>query len=159
MFQYDIFAASKLSMNKRALVFAACIEHQQGVVNELKQSLLELQESAAAEKSNEESDSSKEQMQYEADRYARQLDQARQALQVLQSFDPAGTYVLAKAGSVVETDKLNLIIGASIGKVQVSGQTFVTISPESPLFEAIAGKKKGEAFSFRDQGYSVVDIY
>lgn len=148
-----------LGMSKREVVFTACIQHQQGVVTELKQALLEVQESANAEKGGEESDSSKEQMQYEADRYARQLDQGRQALQVMNSFDPSAAYVVVKPGAVVVTDKLNLIVGASIGKIHVDGQVFVTISPESPLYESMAGKKKGEAFSFRDQQHTIADIY
>lgn len=159
MLQCDIFAHSNNGMNKRELIFSACVQHQQGVVSDLKQALSEIQESANAEKSSEESDSSKEQMQYEADRYARQLEQGRQALQVLSSFDPSASYVIVKPGAVVVTDKLNLVVATSIGKVQVDGDVFVTISPESPLYESMAGKKKGEAFSFRDQQHTIQAIY
>lgn len=62
-------------------------------------------------------------------------------------------------GSIVKTDKGNFFPSVSIEDFDVDGITFYGISQHAPLFQEMKGKKKGEKFIFKNQQYSIVDVY
>lgn len=147
-------------MKLKEQVLQACLTNQQEAIQRLKETVKQIQESANEEKgsSSEGSDSMREQLQYDVDMYSRQLDQASAAYATLKLIDPNQPHSSVKHGALVMTDKTNVLVGVSIGKVVVDGKTFFTISTDSPLYQAMDGKKKGETFAFRDQKQTVLDV-
>lgn len=146
-------------MKLKEQVLQACLLHQQESILRLKETVKELQESANAEKgAGDEADSMREQLLADVDMYSRQLDQASASYATLKLIDPNQLHSTVKHGALVITDKTSVLVGVSIGKVLVEGKTFFTISTDSPLYQAMEGKKKGETFAFRDQKQAVVDI-
>ncbi|CAN5226743.1 hypothetical protein BH09BAC1_BH09BAC1_05880 [soil metagenome] len=146
-------------MKLKEQVLHAGLQHQQDSIKRLKETIKELQESANAEKgAGDEADSMREQLLADVDMYSRQLDQATAAYATLKLIDPNQVNSTVKHGALVMTDKTNLLVGVSIGKVIVEGKTVFTISTDSPLYQAMEGKKKGETFSFRDQSQKVIDV-
>lgn len=62
-------------------------------------------------------------------------------------------------GSVVVTDKMNFFVSASIEQFEVDGIKVFGLSTESPLFQEMKGRRKGEKFSFKDQEYKILDLF
>ena len=62
-------------------------------------------------------------------------------------------------GSVVVTDKMNFFVSASIEQFEVEGIKIFGLSTESPLFQDMKGKRKGDKFSFKDQEYKILDLF
>lgn len=62
-------------------------------------------------------------------------------------------------GSVVVTDKMNFFVSASIEQFEVEGIKIFGLSTESPLFQEMKGKRKGDRFSFKDQEYKILDLF
>ncbi|MFC0262064.1 hypothetical protein [Fontibacter flavus] len=62
-------------------------------------------------------------------------------------------------GSVVVTDKMNFFVSASIEQFEVEGIKIFGLSTESPLFQEMKGKRKGDKFSFKDQEYKILDLF
>lgn len=146
-------------MKLKEQVLQACLQHQQESIQRLKETVKELQESANAEKgAGDEADSMREQLLADVDMYSRQLDQAAASYATLKLIDPNQPHSIVKHGALVMTDKTNVLVGVSIGKIIVEGKTFFTISTESPLYQAMEGTKKGEAFAFRDQKQTVLEV-
>ena len=42
------------------------------------------------------------------------------------------------------TDSKKFFISASLGQVNIDGEIYIAISSHSPMYKAMAGKKKGE---------------
>ncbi len=146
-------------MKLKEQVLHVGLQQQQDSIKRLKETIKELQESANAEKgAGDEADSMREQLLADVDMYSRQLDQASAAYATLKLIDPNQAHSTVKHGALVMTDKTNVLVGVSIGKVIVEGKTFFTISTDSPLFQAMDGKKKGEIFDFREQKQTVQDV-
>ena len=80
-------------------------------------------------------------------------------LQTLQKINPDVVLDTAKLGSIVVTDKLKVFLSWNLGKIPVGKDTYFVISTQAPLFDAIAGKKKGETFDFRGEKHKVLEVY
>lgn len=149
-------------MKLKEQVLQACLMQQQESVQRLKETVEQVKESANEEtagSSTDDSDAMREQLHADLAMYARQLDQAKASFAALKLIDPNQATSTIKAGALVMTDKTNVLVGVSVGKVQVEGKTFFTISTESPLYQAMGGKKKGDTFEFRDQKQTILEVY
>jgi hypothetical protein len=138
-----------------------CLKIQGELVETLKKAMNDAQEAANDEKSSgeENAESFREQCHRDREMYARQLDQASAGLSTLKKINPQILLDSAKLGSVVVTDKLKVFLSWNVGKVKVDENTFFVISTQAPLFDALAGKKKGETFSFRGENHKVLEVY
>jgi hypothetical protein len=148
-------------MKLKEQVLQASLLQQQESIKRLKETVQQVQESANEDtsgSSTDDSESMREQLHADLAMYSRQLDQANAAYAMLKLIDPNQVNSTVKHGALVMTDKTNVLIGVSVGKVIVEGKTFFTISTESPLYQAMDGKKKGETFDFRDQKQTVQEI-
>lgn len=86
---------------------------------------------------------------------------ASEELRVLNGMRPwAGErYDDVRLGSVVATDKGLFYISISSEQFEVDGIPFVGISPKSPLYRAMAEKKKGDSFAFGAETYQILEIF
>ena len=152
-------AKNKLQVKEELL--QECLKTQDELVATLKTAIKNVQDAANEERggSEENFDSFREQCQHDRDMYARQLDQATSGLQILKKIDAKTKADQAKLGSVVVTDKLTVFLAWNMGKINLGKNTCFAISTQAPLFNAIAGKKKGETFSFRGETHKVLEVY
>ena len=137
----------------------ACIEKQQQMVQTAREAMLSIQESALAERSNEElTDSFTAQCQNEQSMYARRMHEATGVLTILERVKGVKKNPGIGFGSLVITDKMNFFIAASLGNFDLDGQKYFIISTQTPIYEAMDGKEPGQSFTFRGQTYKIKDV-
>ena len=62
-------------------------------------------------------------------------------------------------GSVVETKIASYFLAIPIGKIEVKGNLYYSISFGSPVGKAIIGKEKGDYFHFNGKEIEIVNIF
>ncbi|RZS97645.1 hypothetical protein [Cecembia calidifontis] len=62
-------------------------------------------------------------------------------------------------GSVVVTENRIFFVSASIEEFEVDGIKVFGLSTQSPLYQEMKGKKKGDKFSFKDNHYTILDLF
>ena len=82
--------------------------------------------------------------QLDRDMFARQYEQARQEMQVLDRLDQAQTFTTGALGALVKTSVGPFWLAVSAGPVTVEGQTVMVVSPRSPAGAALLGKRAGD---------------
>jgi len=134
---------------------------QQKKVDTALAAMQQAQESANAEKGSAEDkfESFREQMQIDRDMYAKLYDEASEVLAIIRKIDANKINASAALGAVVLTDFQNLFISASLGQIKAGENTFVAVSLSSPIYLILAGKKKGDRFTFRDKEYKIQDVF
>ena len=86
-----------------------------------------------------------------------QLLQAQEAYTQLQEL--AGETVSSvKPGALVRTDKNLFFIGPSLASIDIGDQELICISPESPAFQVMRGKKAGDNFELANDTYKIVGV-
>lgn len=62
-------------------------------------------------------------------------------------------------GSVVRTDKFTFFVSASLEEFSVDGMRLFGLSVNSPLYQAMKGKRVGDTFTHGDQAYVILEIF
>jgi len=143
-------------------LLSECMRMQKEILNTHKTAMQEAQQSAIESDDNAEDslmDSYREEMQNQRDMYARQLEHAMDDYNTLNQVNPDKLLEEVSFGSVVVTENQKLFICISLGNVKVDIDTYFAVSPAAPLYKAMAGKKAGESFSFRDKQIKLVQLY
>lgn len=150
----------QLSLKQQLL--AECLKIQREVVATAKKAMEEAQESAMEyDESAEDNmvDSYREEMQNKRDMFARQLESALDDLALLHKVKPDEAITTAAFGSVIVTEAQTIFVSISLGVIKLDGKSFVAVSPAAPLYKAVAGKKVGDSFSFRDKQIKVLEVF
>lgn len=121
---------------------------------------------AARQAANEETKSSvgdkyetgRAMMQLEQEKLAQQLAEAQHVQAVLNRIQLERQSPQVAEGSLVLTSQGNYFIGISAGKVEITGQTYYTISLASPIGTALAGHSAGDETSFRGQRLAILEV-
>ncbi len=87
----------------------------------------------------------------------RQLLQAQEAYAQLQEL-VGESVTSAKPGALVTTDKNLFFIGPSMSSMQVGDQDLFCISPESPAFLVMRGKRSGDSFELSNETYRITGV-
>jgi hypothetical protein len=150
-------------LKKKQHLLTECLRLQNLNIANLKAAVLDAQQSANDNEDDTEEklfNSYREEMQNKRDMFARQLDQALSDMALLSQVTATVANKDASLGAIVETSAgQKLFISISLGQVKADGDAFFAISPSAPLFKAMAEKKAGETYTFRDQKFTVVDVY
>ncbi|MDZ4838477.1 MAG: hypothetical protein SGJ04_00575 [Bacteroidota bacterium] len=138
----------------------SCKAAQSKNVDTAKTAMLDAQESANDEKSSmgDKFESFREQMQIDRDMYADRYDKAMKVMATLDNIVVETDYTIPNAGAIVLTDRQAFFVSASLGQLIVDEGTYMAISTGSPIFQAMAGKKVGDKFQFRDTEYIIRSI-
>ncbi len=141
-------------------VLEYCLRRQEEQIASLKDAMDGAMESALSEKggSEDSQDSFREQMQLERNMYAKKLSEATEMLVLLQRINPDASFQQAGQGSMVSTDKQIFLIAGSLGKLTIDGTDVFVISNQSPIYDVMAGRRKGESFDFRGQKFSISGV-
>ena len=78
---------------------------------------------------------------------------------MLQKVNLQHTHPEAEFGAVVVTEAQKLFVSISLGQIKVADDAYFAISPSAPIYKALAGKKIGETFEFRDKKLKVLDVF
>jgi transcription elongation GreA/GreB family factor len=94
----------------------------------------------------------------ETEKLAEQLNEANRAMRILSQIDPLQNTGVVQPGSLVKTDKGIFFISVPAGKLSLDDNDFFALSPESPMGQALLGKREGDTFHVRDQQGSIQSI-
>ena len=61
-------------------------------------------------------------------------------------------------GSLVVTNENTLLLAAPLGKIHFEEKEAFVISMQSPLAQALKGKKSGESISFQQKQIKILDV-
>jgi transcription elongation GreA/GreB family factor len=150
----------KLELKHKLL--AECNRMQKEIVQTHKTAMQEAQQSAIESDDNAEDslmDSYREEMQNQRDMYAKQLEHSMDDFNTLSQVNPDKETEVVSFGSVVVTETQKLFISISLGNVKVGDDAYFAVSPAAPLYKAMAGKKAGETFPFRDKQIKLLDVF
>lgn len=142
-------------------LFEACLAKQKSLIDNSNEAMLQAQESANEEKGamGEKFESFREQCQIDRDMYAKQLQEAISGFATLKHINVEKEYDKVTVGAIVVTDTQSYFIAVSIGSLKIDNKNFFVISPQSPLYLAMAGHKKNESFTFRDKTHKILDVF
>lgn len=141
-------------------IILACISNHQKTIDNTSEAMKEAQQ--GADESDQELDiydSHRAQLYRKHDMFAQQLQKALDQLQVLYKIDPDKINQKVEFGSIVKTNKHNVFVSTSVGKISIDGETYFTISPMVPFFQAMKGMQNGEEFEFRGQKFKILDVF
>nr|WP_255670479.1 3-oxoacyl-ACP synthase [Mucilaginibacter sp. UR6-11] len=97
-------------------------------------------------------------MQQETDRNMAQLNEANKLKVALNSIATSAINKNADTGSVVITNNGSFYIAISAGTLLVNGQTYIAISPASPIALKMKGLKADDEFNLNGKAYKVESI-
>ncbi|UJP67090.1 hypothetical protein IPZ59_13895 [Mongoliitalea daihaiensis] len=128
---------------------------------DIKQQLTDLQESSEIEEKSS-----------AGDKYETHQEMLNQSREILQKRLSTSKLMLAQlnAVSVKPTDRIqegavfevmmgNIWVSTPYGKLAVDGKDYQLVSQDSPLVQALWGKKKGESSEFRGKPIVIKDLY
>jgi len=126
----------------------------QFAINEAQQATNDDTKSSAGDKY----ETGREMMQQETNRNLTQLNEANKLIVALNQISTAGNLTAAEAGSVVITNNGKFYLSISAGTLSLNGETYVAISPGSPIGLKMKGCKAGEEFSLNGKVYKVEEV-
>lgn len=86
-----------------------------------------------------------------------QLDNAQAGLNRLREL--SGERVEeAISGALIETDNQWFLLGISFPAINLNSKEILGVSPESPAFQTIHGKQKGDTFKLGNNTYSILSV-
>lgn len=79
---------------------------------------------------------------------------ARAAINILKKLDVTPSEVV-RPGAVVSFGGDNYLVGIAASEFTADGRTFTGMATDAPIYEAIAGLRRGDTFTFRDTEYLI----
>jgi hypothetical protein len=151
-------------MNTKAIkstLFEQCSKVVENRFQKIKQVIADIEESLLEESkssSGDKHETGRAMLQIDRENAGRQLLEIENLQILLRKIDVLTTSTYARLGSLVYTDRGNYFIGISIGPVVVGKTNYLCVALHSPIGNLLAGKKKGDSFSFNDLQYKVTQI-
>ena len=150
----------KLALKKKIL--DAGIKKQEALINDFKERISDLMESktSISEGTYDSGDHVRNsQAKDRVDMLTRQLNFAVEEMTKLKSINTDTTHENVHLGSVVQTEQRKFFVSVSLELFEAEGVQYFGISTKSPIFQAMAGKKKGEEFHYNETHYLIKDLY
>jgi transcription elongation GreA/GreB family factor len=104
-------------------------------------------------------ETTREMMQQEMDRNAKQLYEAGQQKIALQQIENVDFTKEIKNGNLVLTSQGNFYLSISAGELKLDENTFYGISQASPIGKILIGKKIGDSFNFNNKDFKILEVY
>lgn len=97
-------------------------------------------------------------MQLERDQHARSMTEGLKLKQALDRLDPTLMHEQVRPGSLVKTTAGTYYIAVSLGKMELEGESYMAISPVTPLATNLMGLTVGEKAEFNKQAIEILTI-
>jgi transcription elongation GreA/GreB family factor len=100
----------------------------------------------------------REMMQREMDKISASIDQYKNQVSLLSKINLTRSYPVVDLGSLITTDQGHYFVSIGLGKVEISDESIMVISLESPMGQLLKGKRTGDTFSFREKNITINQI-
>jgi hypothetical protein len=97
-------------------------------------------------------------MQQAQEQLGKQLQEAEMKRASLARIQTLPTTEAIGEGSLVLTKENTLLLAAPLGKIQFEEKEVFVISMQSPLAQALKGKKSGESISFQQKQINILNV-
>lgn len=87
-----------------------------------------------------------------------QLEHLERDMALLGQVDAGTLHEAVSFGSVVHTDRRDLLIATSVEEFEAAGRTYLGLSVRAPLYQALSGKRVGEQATVNGVTYIIRDI-
>ena len=142
-------------------LYTLCTEYIAAKETDIRRTIDEAREAANNETKSSAGDkyeTGRETMQQEIDLNLTRLNELNRLKQTLERIIPTQKSDIAVPGSAVLTNNGNYYIAIGAGILKADGKAYYAISAASPIGELLAGKRKGDMFSFNGKSYVVEDV-
>jgi transcription elongation GreA/GreB family factor len=142
-------------------VYGASLDLLITKIAHLQQTLSDLNESAKNETKSTAGDKHETalaMLQLEQEKIRRQLKETNEQKVIFESIDPLLKGEEVRKGSLVKTDKSWLFMSAGIGKITLTNETIISLSPLSPLGMKMMGKKINDTIKMNAVVYKIEKI-
>jgi len=124
-------------------------------IKELRQQINQDEEIEPHTQADDHTDGTTEQLNKLAD----ELNFANEELDRLNKIVVDQPHETVSFDSVVETDQRTFFVSVSIEDFEVNGKAVFDLSTETPLYQEMKGKKRGDTFAYRETQYRITDLY
>lgn len=142
-------------------IYQQCIDYVQQRMDAAQQGIEAAQQAAKDDTKSSAGDkyeTGREMAQQETDRNMTQLAEANKLKIALNQINPATSSDKVENGSVVITNLAKFYLSISAGSVLVDGDTYIAISPASPIGLKMKGLKAGDEFNLNGKVYKIESI-
>lgn len=98
-------------------------------------------------------------MHIEREKKEAQLRQALDLQTKLKSIYPNKVHEIVEPGSLVVTNYGHYYIAIGLGKAIIEEETFYVVSIQSPIGQALKGKKAGDSITFLNKQYKIDGVF
>ena len=136
-----------------------CIEKQKDIMDSAFNAMEEAQ-NAANEYGppKDRYDSFRTQLLRKRDMHAEQYQKALKDLDYLKKLSPESITSVVAINSLVKTNNQIFYITIGLGKLEVENQSIYVISPVTPIYKALEGKKAGDSMLFNGQKLEIIGV-
>lgn len=142
-------------------LFKHCADYIARTIDINSQAVTAAQSAAAGEEKNTAGDkyeTERAMKQRETEMFAQRLAESQKQRELLRAIDISKKYDSVQPGALVSTSIGIFFIAVSVDEISIDGEVYDIISPQAPLAVAMADRKKGAAFPFRNKTVTILDI-
>jgi len=142
------------------ILFGICLEKNANRLNEVNYAITQSQdaiENDTKSSAGDKYETTREMIQQDLNRYQNQLQQAKADQHILEQID-LSTKSKVALGAVVQTDLAIYFIAISIGRVDVDGDTYMIVSPSSPIGALLIAKEVNDIINFNGKMQRVLQV-
>jgi len=143
----------------KAALLKICFENVENRLSRIKQALSDIIDSLLEESrstAGDKHETGRAMLDIERENISKQLLEVEILFNLLKKIDIQTKSDYARLGSLVKTEKGIYFISISIGAIALNKKTYICIALNSPMGQALRGKKKDEEFSFNNEAYKVL---
>lgn len=96
--------------------------------------------------------------QLDREMHGRQYDQAHQERLLLEKISKNEVFTKIAFGALAQTTAGWFFVAVSAGVLTHDGQKVMVVSPQSPIGQALMGRKAGESFTFRGKEDRILSV-
>jgi hypothetical protein len=147
--------------NIKELLHQQCVAYVQKRLQEAENAFRDAEQAANDDTKSSAGDkyeTGREMMQQEKNRITAQLNEANKLMVALNHLPTKSNTTKAENGSLVITDNAKFYIAISAGNIVVNGDSYVAVSPASPIGLKLKGLKAGDGFELNGKKYKVARV-
>jgi transcription elongation GreA/GreB family factor len=156
-YKFYIYIVSKL----KEVLYRQCLDYVQKRMDAAQQGIDEAQQASKDDTKSSAGDkyeTGRAMMQQETDRNMAQLNEANKLKVASNAITTNSSSKQVENGSVVVTNNGNFYLSISAGALVVEGESYVAISPASPIGLKFKGLKANDQFALNGKEYKIISI-
>ena len=149
------------SFSVKQKLHSLCCQFVEQRMSAATQAMKAAQEAANAEEKSSAGDkyeTGRAMAQIVRDQAAQQIAEALKLKSVLNQINPLSSSDKGKLGSLVTTNQSSFYISISAGELQLEGEKYFAVSPQSPIGKILLECKVNDVFTFNKAQHKVLSI-